>query len=237
MKTTNQAGRSALRSGAGRREGAANRLERRGMSRSDWLSRYSDARSLQAAVGKSLLESSLSLIFSRQSCRRQLPPLFSIADHERPCHENNPRGSLRDALGIGAYVGTGQADAPKQAEQKKDEVKAIEGKKGAPTDDPLPAGSTLRFGTSRFRHGIPVSNMAVSADGKLAVAVNGNHVMGATRVFDLISGRALYAFAGWDGTSIEAAAISPDGKIIVTKQDFSCASATPPPERNLARSN
>src|SRR6185369_15272918 len=35
------------------------------------------------------------------------------------------------------------------------------------------------------------------------------------------SGRPLYAFAGWDGTSIEAAAISPDGRTIVTKQDFS----------------
>src|SRR5207244_7728438 len=119
------------------------------------------------------------------------------------------------------YVGTGQADAPKKAEGMKEQAKPAEGEKVAQMDDPLPAGSTLRFGTARFRHGIPVSNMVVSADGQIAVAVNGNHVMGATRVFDLVSGRALYAFAGWDGTSIEAAAISPDGKTIVTKQDFS----------------
>src|SRR5262249_43893120 len=65
------------------------------------------------------------------------------------------------------------------------------------------------------------STLAVSPDGKLAVAVNGNHVLGATRVFDLVSGRALYTLGGWEGTSIEAAAISPDGRTIVTKQDFS----------------
>ncbi len=83
-------------------------------------------------------------------------------------------------------------------------------------DDPLPAGSALRFGTSRFRLGIAVSNMAVSADGKIAVAANGSH-MGTTRVFDLASGRVLYSM----GPGIEAAAISPDGRTIVTKQDFS----------------
>ena len=62
-------------------------------------------------------------------------------------------------------------------------------------DDPLPAGSTLRFGTSRFRHGIPVSTMAVSADGKMAFVANDNHIHGFSRAFDLASGRVLYSFA------------------------------------------
>src|SRR5262249_52877788 len=66
-----------------------------------------------------------------------------------------------------------------------------------------------------------ISTLAASADGKLAVAVNGNHVQGATRVLDLVSGRTLYTLDGWEGTAIEAAAISPDGKTLVTKQDFS----------------
>jgi WD40 repeat protein len=108
-----------------------------------------------------------------------------------------------------------------KAEGKKEGPKPAREEKGPQRDDPLPAGSTLRFGTSNFRHGIPISTLAVSADGKLAVAVNGNHVLGATRVFDLVSGRALYTLGGWEGTSIDAAAISPDGRTIVTRQDFS----------------
>jgi WD40 repeat protein len=85
------------------------------------------------------------------------------------------------------------------------------------TDDPLPAGSTLRFGTSRFRHGIPVSSMSLSSDGKLVIVANDNHMQGGTRIFDLVSGRVVSTL----GSGIEAAAISPDGLTIVTKQNFS----------------
>ena len=81
-------------------------------------------------------------------------------------------------------------------------------------DEPLPAGATLRFGTSRFRFGMPISNMAISVDGRLAVAASSNTMK--ARVFDLVSGRGLYSMNPW----IEAAAISPDGRTIVTKGDF-----------------
>jgi WD40 repeat protein len=88
-------------------------------------------------------------------------------------------------------------------------------------DDPLPENCVLRFGTSRFRHGIPISMLAISRDGKLAIAVNGNHMLGCTRAFDLQTGSEIFRLSGWEGTQIEAAAISPDGKFVVTKQDFS----------------
>jgi hypothetical protein len=125
------------------------------------------------------------------------------------------------AVGVGIYARVNQTDPPPKAEGKKDLALPAQKQKVVARDDPLPAGSTLRFGTSRFRHGIPISTLAISVDGKLAVAVNGNHVQGATRVFDLVSGRALYTLAGWEGTSIEAAAISPDRRTLVTKQNVS----------------
>jgi WD40 repeat protein len=88
-------------------------------------------------------------------------------------------------------------------------------------DDPLPENCALRFGTSRYRHGIPISMLALSTDGKLAVAVNGNHMLGCTRAFDMSSGREMFRLDGYEALSIDAAAISPDSKFIVTKQDFS----------------
>src|SRR5205814_1530202 len=51
------------------------------------------------------------------------------------------------ALGVGVYAGMGQTDPPKQADRKKDEAKPAQEAKVAQEDDPLPAGSVLRFGT------------------------------------------------------------------------------------------
>ena len=81
---------------------------------------------------------------------------------------------------------------------------------------------------ARFVSGLPASGTEYPCQpwpspptARSRVAVNGNHMLGATRVFDLVSGRALYTLGGREGTAIEAAAISPDGRTIVTKQDFS----------------
>jgi WD40 repeat protein len=81
----------------------------------------------------------------------------------------------------------------------------------------LPAGSTLRFGTSRFRHGTAISALAVAADDRLAVAASGNHWLSSTRAFDLTTGRVHrldppLPFA-------EAVALSPDGRTLACKQD------------------
>jgi RNA polymerase sigma factor (sigma-70 family) len=197
------------------------RLERRGIASVGLALAVLTPEALQAAVSKSLLDSSLRLIFSTGAV---VPATVSaLVLGSATTMKGLVMKSLlallaATAVGIGIYAGTGQADPSKKAEGKKEEAKPAQEEKAVQRDDPLPAGSTLRFGTSRFRHGIPVSTLTVSADGKIAVAVNGNHVLGTARVFDLVSGRALYTLGR---TEIEAAAISPDGRTIVTKQTFS----------------
>jgi RNA polymerase sigma factor (sigma-70 family) len=199
------------------------RLARRGIAAVGLALTVLTPETLQAAVGKSLVDSSLSLIFSKGAV---VPAtiaalvLSSAATMKGLAMKSILALLVAIAVGAGIYAGMGQADPPQQAAGKKQELPAQK-EKAVQLDEPLPAGSVLRFGTARFRHGIPVSTLAVSADGKLAVAVNGNHMQGATRAFDLVTGRALYTLGGWEGTSIEAAAISPDGRTIVTKQDFS----------------
>jgi WD40 repeat protein len=96
------------------------------------------------------------------------------------------------------------------------------------SDDPLPAGSTLRFGTSRFRHGTAIENLAVSADGRLAVAASGNHWLGSARAFDLTTGRVLYNVQN-TSPFVEAVALSPDGRTLAVEQNNAvrlCEAAT-----------
>ncbi len=199
------------------------RLERRGITSVGLALAVLTPEALQAAVSKSLLDSSLRLIFSTGAV---VPVTIStLVLNSATTMKGLVMKSIlallaATAVGVGIYAGMGQADPSEKAEGKKEEVKPAQEEKIVQQDDPLPAGSILRFGTSRFRHGIPVSTLTISADGKIAVAVNGNHVLGTARVFNLVSGRALYTLGRYP-TEIEAAAISPDGRTIITKQDFS----------------
>src|SRR5262249_38197312 len=118
------------------------------------------------------------------------------------------------ALGVGIHVLAGQADAPTKAEGTP-EMRPARKHKVVQVDDPLPAGSTLRFGTSRFRQGVGIVTMAVSADSKTAFVVTGTRFDGSTRAFDLASGQILFSIANEEG---EAVAVSPDGRTLVTKQ-------------------
>jgi RNA polymerase sigma factor (sigma-70 family) len=94
-----------------------------------------------------------------------------------------------------------------------------------PKADPLPAQCTVRLGTARYRHGSRIASMAVSADGKLAVTASGygsfNPALAGrfspARVFDLTDGRCLYSLPNEHGEYTEAVGLSPDGKILATK--------------------
>ncbi len=211
------------------------RLARRGITSVGLAVTVLTPEALQAAVSTALRDSTLRLIFSTPAV---VPA--TIATLVLSSATNTKGLAMRSilalvaavALGVGIYAGMSQADPPKQAEGKKEEVKPAQEDTGAQHDDPLPADSTLRFGTSRFRHGFSIGVMAVSADGKLAVVGNGTSVTRwgvPTRAFDLVSGRALCTLGNGEAHVI---AISPDGRAIVTKASMAtpqmcvCDSAT-----------
>jgi RNA polymerase sigma factor (sigma-70 family) len=216
LKRRLEAGREVLRG----------RLARRGIGTVGLALTVLTPGALQAAVGQSLRDATLGVVFSTSASVPATVAALAVGS----------TGSIRGlamksiflllaaiGLGVGIYTATGQADVPQQADAQKDEVAQAKAEQAGPWDDPLPQRSTLRFGTSRFRHGIPVSVMAVSKDAKVAVAVNGNHILGSARAFDLVTGRMLYTL-GRQGSAdsaanVEAAAISPDGRTLVTKQD------------------
>ena len=129
------------------------RLERRGIAAVGLALTVLTPESLQAAVSKSLLDSSLSLIFSTGAV---VPATISVLVLSSA---TTMKGLAMKAvfallaavgIGVGIYAGTGQAEPPKIAEEKKAEVKPAQEDKVVQLDDPLPAGSTLRFGTSRL---------------------------------------------------------------------------------------
>jgi RNA polymerase sigma factor (sigma-70 family) len=196
------------------------RLARRGIASVGLALAALTPEAAQAAVSMSLLDSTLRLILSMGApVPATVAALVLSSATTTKGLAMKPLLALAAAvaLGVGIYAGTGQADRPEQAEGKKGEAKPAQRGQDEQRDDPLPAGSTLRFGTSRFRHGLSIGVMAVSADGKMAVVGNGTSVTRwgvPTRAFDLVSGRALCTVGSGEAHVI---AISPDGRAIVTK--------------------
>jgi RNA polymerase sigma factor (sigma-70 family) len=89
--------------------------------------------------------------------------------------------------------------------------------RGKPADDPLPDRGAVRLGTARYRHGNRIDSLAVSADGRLAAAAGGWESLSPARVFDLTDGRCLYSLPYRRGQSLEGVGLSPDGKVLATK--------------------
>ncbi|HEY7329331.1 MAG TPA: sigma-70 family RNA polymerase sigma factor [Gemmataceae bacterium] len=77
--------------------------------------------------------------------------------------------------------------------------------------DPLPEGAIARLGTVRWRHGLYVHNLAYSADGKKIAAVGLGR---AITLWDADTGKEVCRFP--DHAYSDAAAFSPDGKILAT---------------------
>jgi RNA polymerase sigma factor (sigma-70 family) len=96
-----------------------------------------------------------------------------------------------------------------------------------PSADPLPAQGVARYGTARYHHGSRIESLSVSADGKLAAVATGfgwftptyGRMARCAQVFDLTDGRALYSLTDEAARDIEAVGMSPDGKILATRDE------------------
>jgi len=80
--------------------------------------------------------------------------------------------------------------------------------------DPLPAGTLLRLGTIRLRHGGPVGGIAFSPDGK-TVATGGGFSDNVIRLWDTTNARELRSFQGHT-YNITGLAFTPDGKSLLS---------------------
>ena len=83
-------------------------------------------------------------------------------------------------------------------------------------EDPLPAGAMLRFGSPRFRHPTTIESLAVSPDGKIAVA-NGESAWIAHSASTTSRPAAPYRPSTAAGIGV-GVAVSPDGKTLATIQ-------------------
>ena len=192
------------------------RLERRGISAAGLALAVVLPTSLNAVVGPSLAESCIAAVFANEIAAGSGALVLASTVILKGV-------AIRTAvvcvalIGMSAaiYSGFGGAAALKPAQDKKGDEPKPEVQKADSFDDPLPPGSTMRLGTSRFRHGAGIASLAVSPDGKIAAVTNGPEWYGTTRVFDLATGRSLFTFK--DGNWADAVAISPDGRSLVTK--------------------
>ena len=120
-------------------------------------------------------------------------------------------------IGMGMYATLGRDLPAKPTDEKKMAEPTAAANKVDRFDDPLPAGTTMRLGTSRYRQGVHIVSMAVSADGKTAFVCSGTLRYGCTRAFDLLSGRPLFTI---NNDAAEALVLSPDGRFLVSKAEL-----------------
>lgn len=193
------------------------RLEARGIAAAGLVVAVLTPKAMQAAVSTSLLDGTLGMVFSKEA---HAPESVSVLILQSAA---TMKGVVMKSIfailavvgiGVGVWAGMGQADPPAKATDQKEDAKPVAEEKVANIDDPLPAGSVLRFGTSRFRYGVSMHNMTVSPDGKTAFVTNDSHP---PRAFDLASGRVLFSL---NYGSVEAGVYSPDGRALVLKQNF-----------------
>jgi RNA polymerase sigma factor (sigma-70 family) len=107
------------------------------------------------------------------------------------------------------------------AANKPDAVRPGQGQAPGPRldrhGDPLPPGALARLGTLRYRLGNGIYAMALSPDGKTAVAVGGNSQ---TQFWDVATGKKIREIEWKQGGGGRVVAFSPDGRTVASVQDY-----------------
>jgi RNA polymerase sigma factor (sigma-70 family) len=211
----------------GRRQLEA-RLRRRGVTLSAALAGLLAARSVAvpgplqaatlAAASPRAASGSLASTSATSLARKGIPLLLSTAGKKMIALVTMA------ALGAVCFACLWVAHAEQAPAAKSPTHTARAGKdRGDPAAGPLPARGAVRLGTARYRYGTRIESMAVSADGRLAVASSGHGwfsgLLSPARVIDLTDGRCLYSIPARLGPNAEAVGLSPDGKTLAIKDD------------------
>jgi RNA polymerase sigma factor (sigma-70 family) len=155
---------------------------------------------------------------------RTVPPTVAALAAARPVRSLAIVAALAGCL-VAGIVGVTVALGGKQPVEPTAQPAAAapaQAARPAPDDDPLTAGATRRFGSSRYRHPTTIEGLAVSADGTLAVAHSGTRVNAKVRAYDLATGRpGLTLNPEPGGGFVEGVTVSADGKTIAVKRQFS----------------
>jgi RNA polymerase sigma factor (sigma-70 family) len=172
---------------------------------------------LQAAVSKSLLESSLCLIFSTGAvvpATISALVLGSATTLKGVAMKSIIALLAVIALGVGVYAGMSQADPPKNLDAptaKSAASKAPAAKSPDADADALPAGALARLGSPRLRHGARLKDIAYSPTGKRLASVGYDDTL---RAWDAETGRQIFAVKRPEG-GFDKVSFAAEGTVIV----------------------
>jgi RNA polymerase sigma factor (sigma-70 family) len=199
------------------------RLERRGIAAVGLALAVLTPGTLQASVGKALLDSCLGLVFPKGAAVPATISALVLASGMKGLAMKSILASLAAiALGVGIYAAAGSADpvgqpvGPEVANGKAEELAGASANEQKPArvdlyGDPLPEGAIARLGTVRLRQSGGLRALVFSPDGK-SIITGGRS--SALHQWDLATGKELRRFTGPE-TGVAHVTFSPDERTLI----------------------